>query len=272
MRSSPVDSTVLERIQAYVRRYAVEQRQVERTGPFLATFGRYSNGPYLNYAVPDDHAEPTLAEVARLAASYQRRSLRPRVELVPELAPAAAETLMRAGFEDEGVLQLMVCEPATIVEPGAPAGIELAAPRSESEYMAFVGVRQQAFGEPGGPTAADAARTRSNVEGGGLAVVALDTSSGQVVASGACLIPYGAVSELTSVGVLPRFRRRGIGALVTSALAREAFKCGVEIVYLCPAHDEGERVYERVGFARAGESLHLGLPDQTSLDCATSAP
>ena len=50
-----MDPSVLERIQAYVRRYAIEQRRVERSGPFLATFGRYSNGPYLNYAVPDDH-------------------------------------------------------------------------------------------------------------------------------------------------------------------------------------------------------------------------
>ncbi|MGO9342543.1 MAG: GNAT family N-acetyltransferase [Acidimicrobiales bacterium] len=254
-----MDSTVLERIQAYVRRYATEQRQVERSGPFLATFGRHSNGPYLNYAVPDDYAEPTVAEVAGLAVSYERRSLRPRVELVPELAPSAAAALRRAGFKDEGVFQLMVCDSGNVVDRRAPAGIEMVVPGSEAEYTALVGVRQEAFGEPGGPTAADAERARSNVEGGGLAVVVVDTSSGQAVASGACLIPYGGVTELTSVGVLARFRRKGIGALITSTLARAAFESGVEIVYLTPAHDEGGRIYESVGFARAGESLHLGL-------------
>jgi ribosomal protein S18 acetylase RimI-like enzyme len=259
MRSSKVDSTVLERIQAYIRRYAVEQRQVERTGPFLATFGRYSSGPYLNYAVPDDHAEPTFAEVARLAASYERRFLRPRVELVADLAPAVAGTLRRAGFQDEGVLRLMVCDGGAVVDPGTPAGIEMVLPESPDDYMDLVGVRQQAFGEPGGPTSADAERARSNVEGGGLAVVAVDNSSGQVVASGACLVPYGAVTELTSVGVLAPFRQRGIGALVTFTLTRAAFRSGAEIVYLTPAHEEGERIYERVGFARAGETLHLGL-------------
>ncbi len=259
MRPSEVDSTVLERVQGYVRRYATEQRQVERTGPFLATFGRYSSGPYLNYAVPDDHSEPTVAEVARLAASYERRFLRPRVELVHDLAPAAAGTLRRAGFQDEGVLRLMVCDSGAVVDPGTPAGIEMVVPESEADYMELVGVRHQAFGEPGDPTAADADRARSNVEGGGLAVVAVETSSGQVVASGSCLIPYGGVTELTSVGVLTSFRQRGIGALVTSTLTRAAFRSGVEIVYLTPAHDEGERIYERVGFARVGETLHLGL-------------
>lgn len=259
MRTPPVSPSVLERIQAYVRRYAVEQRRVERTGPFLATFGRYSNGPYLNYAVPDDHCEPTDSEVARLTAAYERRLLRPRVELVPELAPAAARTLRRAGFKEEGVLHLMAYSGGTIFELSSPDGIEIVFPASEANYKALVDVRHDAFGEPDRATAVDAARARSNVEGGGMAVIAVETSTSEVVASGACLVPYGGVTELTSVGVLQRFRRRGIGALVTATLARAATARGVEIVYLTPAHDEGERLYERVGFVRAGESLHLGF-------------
>jgi ribosomal protein S18 acetylase RimI-like enzyme len=255
----PVEQSVLERIQAYVRRYAVEQRRVERTGPFLATFGRYSNGPYLNYAVPDDQSEPTDDEVAELAAAYERRLLRPRVELVPELAPAVADTLRRGGFKDEGVLQLMAYDGTTVADLGSPHGIEILFPSNEADYMSLVDVRYAAFGEPGNATAVDAARARSNVEDGGLAAIAIDTSTSEVVASGACLVSYGGVTELTSVGVLPQFRRKGIGALVTATLSRAAVRNGVEIVYLTPAHDEGERLYERVGFFRAGESLHLGV-------------
>jgi ribosomal protein S18 acetylase RimI-like enzyme len=258
VRTRPTDSSVLERIQTYVRRYAAEQRRVERTGPFLATFGLYSDGPYFNYAVPDDHAEPTDAEVAELASAYESRSLRPRVELVPELAPAVALTLRRAGFKDEGTLQLMACTAASISDVVAPDGIEIVMPASEAEYTALVDVRNEAFGEPGSATVADAARARSNVESGGIAAIAIETSSGGVVASGACLIPYDEVTELTSVGVLRRFRRKGIGGLVTATLTRAAILRGAEIVFLTPAHDEGERLYERVGFTRAGESLHLG--------------
>ena len=254
-----MDPSVLERIQAYVRRYAIEQRRVERTGPFLATFGRYSNGPYLNYAVPDDHSEPTDHEVAELTAAYERRRLRPRVELVPELAPAAADTLRRAGFKDEGILQLMAYDGGIISDFESPHGIEILFCSNEEDYMSLVDVRYVAFNESGSATGVDAARARSNVEDGGLAAIAIDTRTSEVVASGACLVPYGGVTELTSVGVLPQFRRKGIGALVTATLSRAAVRNGVEIVYLTAAHDEGERLYERVGFVRAGESLHLGV-------------
>ncbi len=259
VRTPPVQSNVLERIQDYIRRYAAEQREVERTGPFLATFGRYSSGPYLNYAVPDDHSEPSDEEVAQLAQLYERRRLRPRVELVPGLAPEAVTTLRRAGFRTEGVLPLMACTDRTISDVRRPDGFEIEFAADDAQYAAVVEIRHAAFDEPGHSTAADAQRARSNVEGGGSAVIAIRSSSGEAVASGACLIPYGGVTELTSVGVLARCRRKGIGAFVTAALARSAVLSGVEIVYLIPAHDEGERLYERIGFTRVGESLHLGL-------------
>ena len=84
-------------------------------------------------------------------------------------------------------------------------------------------------------------------------------ASGETVASGACLVPYDGVTELTSIGVRPAWRRHGIGAVLTAALAGAALHAGSEIVYLTPAHDEGERLYERVGFVGVGDSLHLGL-------------
>jgi hypothetical protein len=45
---------------------------------------------------------------------------------------------------------------------------------------------------------------------------------------------------------------------VTASLTEAAFETGVEIVYLTPAHDEGERLYERVGYFVAGAWQHLG--------------
>ena len=254
-----MEPTVLERIQSYVRRYASEHRLVERSGPFLATFGRRSNGPYLNYAVPDDHSEPTVEDVVRLAATYKRHDLRPRVELVPDLAPAAVVTLCRAGFEHEGLLPLMTLNARSVVEVARPDGIEIVFADDPAEFTALVEVRHTAFGESRSSATADAAHARATAECGGLAALAMDSTSGEAIASGACLIPYEGVTELTSVGVLAAYRRRGIGAHLTATLAAAAIMTGVEIVYLTPAHDEGERLYERVGFKKAGESLHLGL-------------
>jgi hypothetical protein len=51
------------RIQSYLRFAASQQRDTERIGPFLATFSRHSANPYLNYAIPDDGAAPSLADV-----------------------------------------------------------------------------------------------------------------------------------------------------------------------------------------------------------------
>ncbi len=47
-------------IQAYIRRNAARNRDTEQIGPFLATFARNSTNPYLNYAIPDADARPTL--------------------------------------------------------------------------------------------------------------------------------------------------------------------------------------------------------------------
>jgi GNAT superfamily N-acetyltransferase len=255
---SSLDLKVLERIQAYVRRYARDQRQVDRIGPFLATFGLHSSGPYLNYAVPDDGSEPTRADVSALIAAYDRRGLRPRVELVAELCPGGVAVLTSAGFELEGSLPLMVCDDRTLRSVATPIGVEISFPTRETEYMSVVEVRQEAFEEPGEATQFDAARARASVDGGGTAVLAIEMSSGQAIGSGACLVPYGGVTELTSVGVRPNWRRRGVGALVTAALTQAALQSGTEMVFLSPAHDEGERLYEGVGFIRAGESLHMG--------------
>jgi predicted N-acetyltransferase YhbS len=124
---------------------------------------------------------------------------------------------------------------------------------------AVLEIRHEAFGEPGPVTEPDIVRALSTVTGGGVAAIVVDILSGEAVASGACLVPYNGITELTSIGVRSEWRRGGIGAALTATLARAALLSGSEIVYLTPAHDEGERLYERVGFVTVGESLHLGL-------------
>jgi ribosomal protein S18 acetylase RimI-like enzyme len=254
-----LDVSALERIQTHVRRYAAERREVKKIGPFLATFGRHSNGPYLNYAVPDDWSEPTAGEILALVRAFEKRRLRPRVEVAPALAPHAAAALAEAGFFSEGTFSLMACTNESLREVPGPDGMEVALVENDEQCRAVLEIRHDAFGEPGPVTEVDVARARSTVRGGGLAAIVVDFASGGAVASGACLVPYDRITEVTSIGVRPDCRRRGIGAAVTSALTRAALLAGCEMVYLTPAHEEGERLYERVGFVTVGESLHLGL-------------
>ncbi len=64
--------------------------------------------------------------------------------------------------------------------------------------------------------------------------------------------PVGDATEVVGVGVLPAFRRRGLGAAVTSALVEEALARGVRTVFLSAGDEAIARVYARLGFERVG--------------------
>ena len=95
-------------ITADLCRSIAEGRESERIGPFLASFSRTSTNPFLNYAIPDDSADPTAAEVQHLIAAYAARGLRPRLEYLPGCAPRVEAALAAAGFVAEGRPALML--------------------------------------------------------------------------------------------------------------------------------------------------------------------
>ena len=55
-----------------------------------------------------------------------------------------------------------------------------------------------------------------------------------------------------AIAVLPRARRRGIGAAVTAALAADATASGVTTVFLSAGSPQVAELYRRVGFVRVG--------------------
>ncbi len=73
--------------------------------------------------------------------------------------------------------------------------------------------------------------------------------------------PRGRVSELTGIAVLPRARRRGIGAALTAALVADAVARDVDTVFLSAQDDAVARVYERVGFVRVGTACVAEPPE-----------
>jgi GNAT superfamily N-acetyltransferase len=269
VRESSWYASAAERVQGYVRRYAAQSREVERIGPFLATFGRHSNGPYLNYAVPDEGAEPTGAEVDAVVSAYGRRGLVPRVELITSLAPLAAQELEAAGFRADGAYSVMGCEKSSFRDVGrAGAEVVFAEDRAEDDdlYTVALEIRREAFGEPDHATAADVARLRANGGSGGISALALDRQSKEPVGSATCLVPYKGVTELASLGVLPGWRRRGFGTILSAALTKAALDGGADIVFLTAAHEEGERLYERVGYSTIGQSLHMSFHGEVLRD------
>lgn len=62
----------------------------------------------------------------------------------------------------------------------------------------------------------------------------------------------GPTAYLGGVGVVPRARRRGIGAALSSWLLEQAYGCGAELTTLQPDTDHAARIYARLGFTEAG--------------------
>jgi ribosomal protein S18 acetylase RimI-like enzyme len=151
----------------------------------------------------------------------------------------------------------MTCAgPADVQRPVAE-GIELVAPSSEEEYRAAASAQLEAYGEQGAPAQHAATSLRRSVAAGGVAVLARDAVTGEPAGAGSCTSPEDGLTELTSVGVRPAFRRRGIAAAMTGWLAARAFAGGVTGVFLMAAGGAEARIYERAGFAGRAEVLHI---------------
>jgi ribosomal protein S18 acetylase RimI-like enzyme len=247
------------RIQSYLRGAASRVRDTERIGPFLATFSPNSTNPYLNYAIPDSDADPSAAEVAALIAAYQRRERTPRLEYITGLAPAVEAALVAGGFSVEGRLPLMIYPPAAVHDLPIPPGIELRSPTTDADHLALISAQNEAYtGDPAvGPKELEG--RKANLAAGGLAILARDTATSEVVGGGQCDVPANGISELTSVGVRPPYRRRGIAAAVTARLVHDAFAAGTTTVFLMAAHEAEERIYARAGFSTIADILHISL-------------
>ncbi len=88
----------------------------------------------------------------------------------------------------------------------------------------------------------------------------LVAAAGRRLVGGACTASFGTTGWIGALGVLPRFRRRGVGELLTRACVEwlEAQGARTSLLY---ATDMGRPVYERCGFvAEAPARAWRGTP------------
>ena len=248
---------MLTRIQQYLRAVAPTGRESEQVGPFLATFNPHTDNPYLNYALPDDGAEPTDAEVDALIVSYTLRRRRPRLEYIAACAPASEQVLLTAGFSVEGRLPVMVTDAGQLGTGPGPDGIELRIPTTDDDFYDMAVVQAEAYEESEVPGRDIVALRRAALVDGAVAVIAVDQTAGAVVGAGSCSPVYDGLSEVAAIGVSAPYRRRGIGGALASRLGREALAAGAEAPWLMAAHDAERRIYERAGYSVIGEILHI---------------
>jgi GNAT superfamily N-acetyltransferase len=248
------------RIQSYLRSVAPIGREQQSIGPFLATYSPGNDNPYLNYAIPNDGAQPTPDDVAALIDAYRSRHVRPRLEYVSGLAPEVEASLLAAGFVAEGRLPVLATSATALLEPERPAGITFRPPTSDDDVWRMATVQAEAYQEPPPPREAavgQGARFRDLI-----AVIAVDAGSGAVVGAGSCSPIRDGLTEVAAIGVAVSHRRRGIGAGLAHGLAAAALDRGAVTPWLMAAHDAERRIYERVGFAVIGEILHISYPPE----------
>ena len=246
-----------------MRRAAADGRMLEQVGPFLATFSPDSDNPFLNYAIPDDGAQPSPSDVDDLTNAYARRELLPRVEFMTETAPEAEQALLAAGWSVERRIPVMLCPPDAAVALAAPEGVELVVPGTDDEVRAMLTAQYEAFGEPPEVPDGEVAKTLARLRTGGFAVLARDVATGEPAGGGVAEAISGGTTEVAGIGVRAGYRKRGIGAALTAFLTAAVHDAGARTVFLTPAGVPEQRLYARVGYTPTGDMLHLSAAELT---------
>ena len=245
-------------VQHHLRTLASRVPSHVRVGPFTCRFNPSWSSPLANYAVPDDHAEPSREDVGALIAAFRQHDRKPRLEYLPDCAPAVEKALLLAGFEIESRALLMACQPQNLAAPAPVPGLEFREPRSDDDLDDLFAIQHRAFNEPGTPEPGAGAGARRIYENGGIVVLAM--FRGEPAGGGSCSAPVDGMTELVGVAVANRFRRRGIGAALSAYLTSRAHHRGYRLVWLEPADDSVERIYASIGYRPLGEKLNISLP------------
>jgi GNAT superfamily N-acetyltransferase len=226
--------------------------RAQRVGAFLVTYQPDTASPGSNYAIPDDEAAPSAADVAALVAHFATLDRTPRLEYV-EPAPAVDAALAAAGFTVEARHPLMTIAPGDVTEPPVPDGLEVVLTTSRERLWQVATIANAAYGE-GDATEHDVARLSGTIDGGGgIALALLD---GEPAGTGVFTAPRDGLTEIAAVGVAERYRRRGIAAAVAYRLTRAALDAGA-VPYLQAEGEAEQRIYARVGYRPVGSLMAI---------------
>jgi predicted GNAT family N-acyltransferase len=217
----------------------------------------------------------------RAAVELQERSGLPAsLEWLGDRCRGLAGVARGAGLVVEELPLLVSVDPVEVL---LPAEVRLYLVGGDDPQLArYQLLTQLAFATPGTAAAVRAASTPAGSGPGtavpeqlpptsvlrervtsGRTVMMVAVDDGEVVAVGSHQpvdVDGREISEIVGVATMPRFRGRGLGAGLTSALVEHARQTA-ELVFLSAGDDDVARVYERAGFAWVGTSCVAERPD-----------
>jgi ribosomal protein S18 acetylase RimI-like enzyme len=245
-------------VQQHARALALRSPGHVRVGPFVARFHPTWGSPFANYAIPDDGATPSAADVRALVRAFHTRDRLPRLEYLPRCAPQVEPALLAAGFTAEDRPPLMACARGALAVPPPVDGLTLTEPADDAACLRAAAVQHAGFGEPGTASADAGAGLRRTVASGGVVVLAT-LADGTDAGAGVCTTPVDGLTELGGLAVVEAARRRGVGAAVAAHLTSLALERGLRAVWLEPGGPHVQRLYARLGYRVIGERLNISL-------------
>jgi ribosomal protein S18 acetylase RimI-like enzyme len=239
-------SPPIMRLQAFLRAVASPDREIVEIPPFTAYFHPSDRLKYLNYAIPEDGAEPDEAAVDQLRATFREHDSLPRLEWIDEAAPRVAGALAQAGMREELRTPLMTLAPEELIEPDVEGAS--VAPAQPGDLRELADIQRVAFG--GAPLSPE---EQPPTPSGGAVLARIE---GEAVSAANWTAVFDGHSEIVGVATAEAWRRRGLAGLVTAAAARAAFQAGASTCVLSPGDETALRVYARAGFHPIATMLH----------------
>ena len=256
-----IDTEADRAIMAFIR-VSRKAHELPRVGPFALLLTGATRLRFLNYASPDDGADPEDSELGALVDAFRSADRKPRVEFLPSVAPALESRLTAHGWTLEARLPLMTCTARTVREPRLPDGILIDTAADDGKLLEMARLQHEIFGDPEPADARTVARLRGSLDRGGNALIGRDAGTHQLIGAAQSGVPAGGATELVGVVVAPSHRRRGIAAAMVSALARQSLDAGLTTVFL-EAAPGADGAYRNAGFRRTSTSVHLSLERDT---------
>ena len=243
---------LLATLEAYYDEVPRATASTVEVGPFTL-FLRRDPGGWHYYARPrlGFGGKVTVDDVRRVRERQRELGVPESFEWVQENTPSLLDAARKAGLSVHEH-PLLVLGGATDGSSTTAAGCRVEVVAADEDVLALVvGAISAGFSGSDDVQPARLAAQPRLIEAGLLAMAAAFDEDGSVVGGGSHS-PRGGTAELTGIAVVPRARRRGIGAAITAALVEDARARGVGTVFLSAGDDSVARVYERVGFGRVG--------------------
>jgi GNAT superfamily N-acetyltransferase len=191
--------------------------------------------------VPSDPA----AAVAWTVSEFERRALRPGIEVRAGRHPEVEAELRRRGFT------VVVRRPAMVLHPLAPGpaadlpdDVEVREVESDEDLASFQAVQGEVFDML--PGVVEAFLPRKAVETPGIRLFLASYAGVACGAAATTVSEHGA--GIVGVGTLKAYRHRGVGRAVTAAAVAWGAAQGADLAWLYPSA-MAQRLYERLGFA-----------------------